>query len=101
MQCSEEGVLIPFNNDIDDEIERRLSVELLNANYLTESNAKNVDAILATSRDTQCATVDRSRLRDSMEAWVYVRIAEDASDTGRLFKGFGESLAVLTWNNSD
>lgn len=101
MRRSEEGILIPFNNDIEDEIERRLSVELLNANYLNESNAQNVDTILASSIETKCATVDRSRLRDSMEAWVYVRIAENASDTGRLFKNFGESQAVLTWNNSD
>lgn len=68
------------------------------APYLTPDLADGVDAALAAEPDTRCARVDRSRLNDSHEAWVYVDLDGAATD---LLRGFGRSKAVLTWPNSD
>ena len=98
-----EGVLVPFNDDPSlDEPEQalwcRLGEILENAHYLTPALADRVDAALASRPDTRCARVDRSRLADSHEAWVYVDITPDPSG---LLQGFGEVKAILTWPNSD
>jgi hypothetical protein len=103
MQPEEEGVLVPFNDDPPlDEPEKalwqRLRSILEHAHYLTPDLADRVDTTLADQPDTRCARVDRSRLDDSHESWVYVDIAADASS---LLSGFGQAKAVLTWPNSD
>ena len=99
----EEGFLIPFNDDApldqpEGALVKRLSALLENYMYLKDEEADAIDAILASYPDTACARVDRTRLRDSMEAWVYVDI-EEPHDS--LFQGFGRCKAVLTWPNSD
>jgi len=98
-----EGILVPFNNDPpldspEKALWRRLRSILENAPYLTPELADRVDAVLADDPDTHFAKVDRSRLRDSHESWVYVEIAADASF---LLRGFGPAKAILTWPNSD
>lgn len=98
-----EGVLVAFNDDPpldepDRALWRRLSRLLENAPSLTTHLADSVDAELAAHVDTRCARVDRARLVDSHEAWVYVDLDGDASD---FLTGFGHVKAVLTWRNSD
>lgn len=102
-QPEAEGILIPFNDDPPlDEPERalcyRLRSILENAHYLTPELADRVDAVLAVDADTRCATVDRERLDDSHESWIYVDIAPEPSG---LLRGFGHVKAILTWPNSD
>ena len=61
------------------------------------------------SFDAKYLRIDRSRLNDSMEAWVYVIIDQsfNANMEGEsvyyytAFKGFACTRAVLTWDNSD
>lgn len=46
--------------------------------------------------------VDRSRLQESHEAWIYVEVEEPAGvPEHNPFAGFGTCRAVLTWLNSD
>jgi uncharacterized protein DUF6210 len=102
-QPEAEGILVPFNDDPPlDHPERalweRLARILENAHYLTPRLADKVDAEFAADPDTRCATVDRSRLKDSHESWVYIDLDGTASG---LLRGFGRSKAVLTWPNSD
>lgn len=70
---------------------------------LDEATADFLDSQLQVAADTFLAClemrVDRARLKESMEAWVYVRIKEIESD---LLTGFGPCPeGVLTWPNSD
>jgi hypothetical protein len=61
------------------------------------------------SFDSKYLKVDRSRLNDSMEAWIYVTIDQSFNDSikdesvyyNTAFKGFASSRAVLTWDYSD
>jgi hypothetical protein len=103
MQPEAEGILIPFNNDppLDDpnsSVCRRLSDLLQGVQWLTLELADQIDFVLAGTPETSCAKVDRTRLKDSHESWVYVDLEAEKSD---LLMGFGPVRAVLTWPNSD
>jgi hypothetical protein len=102
-QPEAEGILVPFNDasplgQSEQAFWERLARILENAHYLTPHLADQVDAELAADPDTRCATVDRSRLKDSHESWIYIDLDGTASG---LLSGFGRSKAVLTWPNSD
>ena len=102
-QPEAEGILAPFNNSppLDQphlSTESQLKRVLTGAQRLTPAEADEVDEILARSRDTKCAKVDRARLTDSMEAWVYVEVNECGD---HLISGFGPCKGILTWSNSD
>ena len=78
-----------------------------------------IDEVLASKRSTSFVKVDRTRLGDSWEAWVYVLIgspgeadlvvgdqveAAAEASAGTYFgplQGFGHVRGVLTWENSD
>ena len=99
----EMGVLAPFNyqwseDDPSGSIESQLSRLLLGCERLTVGLANQVDEILRRSTTTDFATVDRARVPDSCESWVYVNIVETPE---AVLSGFGECKGVLTWNNSD
>lgn len=90
---------------------------------LDERSAGRIDRILAREHETAGLLVDRSRLSESHEAWVFVTIrthpdhfptlplscnAETRADplstanqAVSLLFGFGDARAVLTWPNSD
>jgi hypothetical protein len=58
-------------------------------------------------------SVDKSKLNDSVEAWIYVDIEDKEEIENKLkesnhevhpvydFRGFGKKEGVLTWDNSD
>ena len=97
----EEGILIPFNNDYpldspEERLEYRLSNLLENAQYLTKKTADLVDSVLIDCR-FENVRVDRSRLKESQEAWVYIEVNGELD----FVDGFKNFKAVLTWNNSD
>ncbi len=101
-----EGILLPFNNDFlygssTENLYLQLSQLLENWMYLTNELANKVDILLAKYPETKCVSIDRTKLKKSMEAWVYVDIKENEHDTFRLFKGFGKTKGILTWPNSD
>lgn len=70
--------------------------------------ADTIDALLAAESGARMLKVDRERLHESWEAWIYVRIdapfkkvqSLDDNYYGSVY-GFGPSRGVLTWPNSD
>lgn len=67
--------------------------------HLKESDADVVDKLLR-SDNFDFIGVDRTKLEESFEAWVYVDIAE-TSEMLPILNGFGRTKGVLTWENSD
>lgn len=65
--------------------------------------AEFIDGVLQGDRETEQLRVDRRRLDDSHEAWIYVNILPRADDEQRypLFDGFPSGRGVLIWENSD
>ena len=60
--------------------------------------ADKIDQILQSNGYTKEISVDRARLRQSEEAWVYVKLKPlDYAN----YIGFGECDGVLVWANSD
>jgi HEAT repeat protein len=70
------------------------------ADGIDTEDADVIDGVLKSAYPTDLLTVDRSRLSESCEAWVYVDIAPQPHDGYPLY-GFGERKGVLTWYNSD
>lgn len=70
--------------------------------------ADAIDAVLASQVSTRFLKVDRSRIAESFEAWIYVRvdskeagISEGLTEVCGSIYGFGSGRGVLTWPNSD
>jgi len=61
--------------------------------------------VLAEKPSTAFVTVDRARLSESQEAWVFVLVdspAEGEPESSDIpLYGFGRTRGVLTWVNSD
>lgn len=92
-----EGILIPLNNYM--RLEDELSSFINDfAQIYTEDLADKIDIILSNYVDF--IKVDRDKLKESGEAWLYVTIDK----THDIISGFvenGYNKAVLTWINSD
>lgn len=112
LQRSEEGTLaIIF--DCTGLILEELEKYCVNKDGLNSDDADCIDKILWKYNSTCMLSVDRNRLQDSAEAWVYVDIANRENLIKDLeniesdmypaydFLGFVETKGVLTWNNSD
>ena len=69
-------------------------------NGINEETAKFVDSILFNLLGTQTVEVDKDKLFESNEAWIYV-VAFDDGVTYKQWEGFGDATGVLTWMNSD
>jgi len=106
---AEEGVFIPLQAfpDVDvDKLECGLAKVFSEkygdwcCNGIDEEDADYLDKVFE-----ECnlpLRVDRERLKDSMEAWLYVIITRDvACDVVKHLVGFKGRRAVLTWLNSD
>lgn len=78
-------------------------------NGIDNETADLIDSLLSNTEDnfyitddTSFIKVDRDRLQDSQEAWIYVDISEPVTDSRlKLTSGFGQTKGVLTWPNSD
>ena len=108
--CSQEeieGVLVPLGLPRED-AERFMTAPFPRAAPVNVEVADMLDEILASAAFAKYVKVDRSRLIDSCEAWVFV-VAETPEDSelqlyGPYFgapRGFGTVRGVLTWPNSD
>ena len=112
-----EGVFIPLRNDCERDGDRLLSPENELLEYfegpkhrgtgairgLDTDDAELITSVLAKWQLHQLA-VDRTRLGDSHEAWVYVVIeGELAGGDGLPLRGFPAHplKGILTWSNSD
>jgi hypothetical protein len=61
------------------------------------NRADAIDSLLKGYPFTKTISVDRSRLDESEEAWVYVTL----EPTGAFYSGFGYCYGILVWSNSD
>jgi hypothetical protein len=113
LQKFEEGVF-SYIRDEGNELYKAIPEHLLNKNRLTPEDADFLDGQFMRSFDAKYLRVDRNRLNDSMEAWVYVSIDQRSIEQplnnnpesesvyyNTAFKGFTCTGAVLTWDNSD
>jgi hypothetical protein len=108
LQRFEEGFFAYIRDD-GKELYKAVSEYTLYKDHLTPEDADVLDGQFIQSFDAKYLRVDRSRLNDSMEAWVYVTIDQSFNDNikdesvyyNTAFKGFTSSRAVLTWDNSD
>jgi hypothetical protein len=107
-----EGVFVPLQDQVlGDQQEKRLYEHFGVAGGrwrgpgtrgLPDDSADLVDAVLQMSGQTRWLSVDRSRLMESQEAWVWVSLPDDiAGATFALLERFPSGPAVLTWPNSD
>lgn len=104
----EEGVLAPVD------LSSSTIEAIQNCSYpqgkagISPEIADTIDGLLATESGARMLKVDRERLDESWEAWIYVQIdapattARDFNDNyyGSVY-GFGTARGVLTWPNSD
>ena len=70
-----------------------------NWHHIEEIDAQVIDKLLR-SDEFEFITVDKTKLEESFEAWIYVDI-EEVSETFPLLNGFGKTKGVLIWQNSD
>lgn len=114
-----EGVFVPLRNDYTEKDCTFISPELDLDSYfcgpkyrgsgamtgLDQVDADFVDGILNKMRLSQIVHVDRTKLKDSHEAWIYVEVLADESSEPdlALFACFGPypRQGILTWANSD
>ena len=119
LQPEVEGVYLPLRNDYRipeltfESPELDLSAYFCGPKYrgtgaiygLDEEDANFIDGILDKVRLSPSVRVDRRRLKDSHEAWVYVTILgnEASEPDSALFANFAPypRQGVLTWANSD
>ncbi len=113
-----EGTFVPFGNDVLIEQGRRLlspQDDLESyfegpkhrgtgaTNGLDAEDADFIDGVLQRAHVRQWIEVDRDRLKESCEAWVFVTVLGDESSPFPICSGFGPypKRGVLTWVNSD
>lgn len=69
---------------------------------ISEQTAEYLDRLFAEEPALSFLKVDRTMLKSSYEAWVYVTISEPEGEPElNTIAGFGECRGVLTWPNSD
>ena len=112
-----QGALIPLRNDVEHPSGKLLSPETDLFAYfqgpphdgtgatlgLSEADADFIDSVLRKWKLTH-VRVDRARLSESHEAWVWVLVHEEPPNPARpLFHGFGPYplRGVLVWTNTD
>jgi hypothetical protein len=136
LQPQTEGVYVPLFDEVVNQ-EQQLYDYFVGpkwygccANGIDSETADAIDAILHARYITMFLSVDRSKLGESCEAWVYVTIAKQPPEppvsfstasgigetaSGKILKnsdydmdfylyplyGFGPCTGILTWQNSD
>jgi hypothetical protein len=107
LKPSIEGVLAPVNLE-PDQVEQIMNLPYEPRRGISAEVADGIDAVLAAAPRARYLKVDRARLADSLEAWVFVTAEISNSDVRRhddveagCPRGFGRSTGVLTWINSD
>lgn len=131
-QLREEGWLAIIGEDYDmsKKVADSLGKYVENKVGLTIEDADYIDSVFRNDDTTFFLSVDRTRLQNSMEAWLYVNIDEQPpvpieafkfgvgtwkeqrewydsqfkhikNPQGFPFYGFGKTRGVLTWFNSD
>ncbi len=106
---------LPLLNDYKEETHEFLSTEIELTNYFKDKkykgngatggidmeDVKNISAILLHWRINEFIEIDLTKLKESHEAWIHIKI--DTTKRTDLVKEFGNSplKGILTWSNSD
>jgi hypothetical protein len=112
-----EGVFVPLRNDCAMPSRELLSPENTLVTYfegpkwqgtgatqgIDADDADFIERLLLEYRLSNCIIVDRSRLRDSHEAWIHVLVTAEEDSIAPVFFGFTPypRHGVLTWANTD
>lgn len=98
-----EGVFVPLETDVNRYELNALEQHFKGSwNSLNESEADLIESILRKSRcGLNWISVNRTRLKESFEAWVYVNLNPKTDRMFEYLTGFDNSQAILTWQNSD
>nr|WP_277989557.1 DUF6210 family protein [Corallococcus sp. NCSPR001] len=109
LQPEAEGVFLPLVNELVAQ-EELLSQHFTGpkwrgacANGIDEETAQEIERILGLSGVTQeiGLRVDRARLAESHEAWVYVEVPAQPENSFAILERIPASQGILTWANSD
>ena len=90
-ECSEGSLCFPLEDSI-------ANLEWGPVRGINEQRANEIDRIFQEYWETKCLTVDRERLNESEEAWVYVCINIKKFNLVTMVKS---SKGVFVWTNSD
>lgn len=103
-----EGVFVPFDAEASWE---RLCNYFEGPKYngsgamrgIDEEDAAFIESVLRDARLDVSLVVNRERLQESHEAWVFVLIQGETDSVGPTISGFGPypRRGILTWPNSD
>ena len=99
-----EGAFVPLSNDFDierpkDSLEYKLSILYPEGwGRPTTETCDAIEELLSNYPESRNIKVDRDKIEESREAWIWVLLVENEEQD---FEGFGECSAVLTWPNSD
>lgn len=112
-----EGVFVPLRNDYAVPSREFLSPEHALIAYfegpkwrgtgatqgIDPEDVEFIERLLSEHRLSHCITLDRTRLRDSHEAWIHVIVTAEEAALTPLFSGFAPypRHGVLTWTNTD
>ena len=105
--CSQrhaKGVFV-FVDDDPPKLHKIVAPYMANRYTFSVEDADFLDAAFADSDCVKHLSVDRTKLEQSAEAWIYVKIdpsVENWSETGFWsYTGFNAEAGILTWDNSD
>ena len=106
-QVEIEGVLAPVELEPQD-VERVMNLPYQAGRGITPEIAQAIDGVLASAPGARYLKVDRARLDDSWEAWIFVIVDSPEGVEPQYMDpyfgapvGFGTRKGVLTWPNSD
>ncbi len=105
-QAEQEGILAPLELTPETKLAELPFVP--GGEGITQELADAMDALLAGEPTSRAVKVDRARVGECWEAWIYVTVdspeSAEPSVSGDHFGymlGFGRVRGVLTWPNSD
>jgi len=97
-QAELEGILVPVDCWNQAGTLERVDRLMLDKDRLTVADADEIDALLSAAEFGIPARVDRDRLADSSESWLWLVVDQEAL---LLVEGLEFTAAVLTTENSD
>ncbi len=106
MQYTQEGVFVPLPDDLGS-LSSALESHFLGPKYrgwgghgIDEETAQFIDELFQRNPRLSMIFVDRHRFQDSVEAWIWVTVAEETFPMPFL-DGLTPCTGILTWSNSD
>ena len=108
LQPSEEGFFVPLHDEVRGQEQmlldyfREPGAPSASPSGFDSKTADFIDEVLAVSVATRFLKVDRMRLEDSVEAWVYVEVSDQPDEPPATFDGtIGTTASGEVWRASD